>query len=136
MLEVTDIVYYGLDSFNCYRQTWRICQFYKKQTREEFEKANPIEDFILKSILDQLHQEEIQKRKENNLPINSFRYLPCTPEEATHVGLTAICGRIVPISEVEFIKKMDSWNPELIELHKKSASQSINLNCHHPWMWE
>lgn len=136
MLNVCDCVYYGLDSFGKKRQKWRVTQCYRKQTSQEFDELYPIDCEPLQSFLELERLKAKFSRMEQGLPTNEFfRLIPCEPQEATHVGLTAVCGAIAPIEECEFIEVVP-WSAELIEATKAAAASRVKNDLrYHEWQW-
>jgi hypothetical protein len=137
MLNVCDVVYYGMDCFGRKRQAWRVTQCYKKQSMAEYDLLYPIDCDVLREIIELERLKKKYTRQEQNLPTNNcFRLIPCVPEEATHVGLSAVCGATAPIEECEFIEVVQ-WSKELIESQQEAAKNRINWNLHYyEWQWE
>ena len=136
MLKVCDCVYYGLDGFGRKRQSWRVTQCYRKQTVQEFDELYPMDCDVLKEIIELDRLKSKYSRMEQGLPTNEFfRLIPCLPEEATHVGLTSICGAIAPIEECEFIEVVP-WSQELIESTQEAAASRIKNDLrYYEWQW-
>jgi len=140
MLQVCDIVYYGLDSFDRDRQRWRV-DAHMKRVEDTFgqKPIETVEDQILYDIISMEILKQKLRREEQGLPhTRRFRYQWCRPEEATHVCLSGICGAIAPIEKCEFIKVVE-WPQEQIEEARKSAVSDFWLKGDHRpygWFWE
>jgi len=59
--------------------------------------------------------------------INGNRMQHCLPEEATHVGIYAVCGGIVPISQVKRTREL-CWK---IDIAVEETEQALKLGKAH-----
>lgn len=136
--KVCDIVYYGLDSFGQKRQQWRVNCHYRKVYWEPTPKPinGRVVDKVVWDILDYKILTEWYGRLEKKLPANRrFSYRACRPEEATHLGLVAVCGAIAPIDKCEFIKVVE-WEPNFIREEQEFALRLIDGSHIVDWQWE
>lgn len=83
---------------------------------------------------------ERKQRKADGLPHKRrYKLLRCTPEEATHLSLTGVCGRIVPISECTHEGTVN-WDQATIEQERANTQRPERIefaNLMHPIIkWE
>jgi hypothetical protein len=110
--DVGTIVEYGLDSFGNGPETWRVDGWLRvAPKRPKFLKEEWIEKILFKSC---------QK-------INGHRMQFCLRNEATHLALSGVCGRIALIKKCKVVGRVD-WPEETIEEQRRSA---IRLGKNH-----
>jgi hypothetical protein len=107
--DIGSIVIYGLDSFGEKPQTWRVDSWMRIAPVPKF--SNPPTN--VNDMIDQVLFEGCQK-------IKGHRMQWCLQHEATHLGLSGVCGRIAPIEECEVIGIVE-WSKKDIEEAKQSA---------------
>ena len=133
MIEVCDLVKHSKTNDP---QKWRVTSHYKKEYYQRF--ANPLtfaQEFI-EDILEEEFKKEQKKRRQQRLPHKTkFRYIPCLPHEATHIGIVAVRSGIVPINDYVKIGIVP-WPQNLIEDEKNRALKSINSFHVGGWEWE
>lgn len=139
MIEVCDIVEYGLDSWGKEPQTWRVTH-HLKRIEDTLDDWNPT-DFMEKITRDiglRFREKERAERKAKGLSCTRrYRLVYCKPEEATHVELVCICGALAPISECKKVRVVD-WSEKLIQQTKAEAVRDFWLNdqLFPIWEWE
>ncbi len=140
-LRIADCVYYGMNSFNTERQSWRITHFIKKVYESNMPPVltETDEPDFMTALINKMVKEEKAKRKEQGLPhTKRYKYFYCIQSEATHVSLAGICGAIAPIEECEFIREVQ-WSKEMIEEERQNNISSFwldNCNKRASWNWE
>lgn len=152
MLLVCDCVIYGLDSFGQKPQGWRVRSHYYREEhdtwwakQQEAVVAEPkTGDEWAAKITCEIVEEDILRtyftRLASGKPANNrFRYIRCHPHEATHVGLSAICGCIAPINECTFEHVVD-WDEKMIKQEQANMVTDFWLKdaMHRrtDWYWE
>lgn len=103
------IVEHGLDSFGKKPQTWRVNSWMCRAERP----AAP--DGSFDNVMERLLWEASQPVGKDKV-----RMRWCSREEATHVGLSGVCGTIAPIGEVKVIG-MVAWDEATLARHRREA---------------
>ena len=140
MIQVCDIVEYGLDSFGKNPQTWRVTH-HLKRVEDSLDSWKPKHtgEEITKRVCLKFREEDRRKRKKQGLPHKRrYKLVYCLPEEATHVSLTSICGCQAPISECKKVGTAN-WDLDKIKEERDNAVGPFWLNmemCMIDWEWE
>ena len=139
MIEVCDIVEYGLDAWGKEPQRWRVTHHLKRveDTLDEWKPKDHIEEH-LRDIGLEFREEDRAERKKLNFPCNRrYKLLHCRPEEATHVSLVSICGTEAPISECKKVGRV-KWSENHIKENQENAVSDFWLSNDFgiDWQWE
>ncbi len=140
MIQVCDLVRWP----NTWASTdrWRVSSHMKRVecTYPKYDKNDRSVDAIVGRMMNGIIRKEVAKerrqRKAAGLPHKRrYKLVWCTPEEATHVNLVAVCGATAPINEVIF-ERVVPWSEEMIANERASALRLVNLLTFPHYEWE
>lgn len=139
---VCDIVEHGLDCFGKKPQTWRVTHHMKRvEDTLDSELANealePASRIYLEMVREWREEERAERIAKGWPAMRRYRLLYCTPDEATHVSLTGICGGLAPINQCKRLGVVP-WTPERIEEERANAVSDFWLKNEFAahWEWE
>lgn len=114
--DVGALVEYGRNGFNTGPGEYRVSGWLRRYV------AKPCGCSITDSLIQEILNDERAQRCCWNDGVLPERFEWCLREEATHLGLSGICGAIAPVEEV-VVTGMVEWTEELLAYARESAVQ-------------